>query len=175
MKTWSTIAAILLIAATASAQDPSADRAKRGQAPERREPSSRVQLVAEVYPSTSKTGEPIVLKLRLRNVSREVAGYAEISTEMDYEVFVFREDGSPTLRTPRGRHLAESERRADRRISRTLAPGEEASAELEITNIFDLAHAGTYFARVSHMITPKPQATVAEAALSNAVVFTITD
>jgi hypothetical protein len=175
MKTQSAIAAIVLIAAIAGAQDHGRNGAGQGQTLQRHEPSSRVQLAAEAHPPTSKAGEPITLGLHLKNVSSDVAEYAEISPEMDYEVVVLREDGSPVPRTPHGLHIAESERRADRRVSRRLAPDEVASETLEITSILDLTHRGRYFARVSHVITPIAQTAVVEVALSGPVAFTVTD
>jgi hypothetical protein len=175
MKAQSTNVAIVLVAALAGAQDHDTNSVGQGRQLQRHELSSRVQLVVEVHPSTSKTGEPVMLKLRLKNVSREVAEYAETSPEMDWDVVVLRENGSPAFRTPHGRRITESERRAYRRVSRSLAPGEEASETLDITNIFDLTRGGKYFARASHVITPILQTAVVEVALSSPVAFTITE
>jgi hypothetical protein len=113
--------------------------------------------------------------MRLKNTSSDVVEYVEISPEMDYDLAVFRQDGSPAPRTGYGRRLAESERWAGRRISRSLAPGEEATETVEITKLFDLAHPGKYYARVSHVITRIPQTPAVEVAFSNPVAFTITE
>jgi hypothetical protein len=174
MKTQSIIMAIALAASAAVAQDHGAKGVAHGPASAfRTEASSRVRLIAEAVPLSSAAGGPICLKLRLKNVSSAIAEYAENLPELDYNIVVFREDGAAVQRTAHGRELVEE--RWGRRISRSLAPGEEITDTVDITKIFDLTLKGKYFARVTHAISRVPQDAVFEVAVSNAVAFTITE
>src|SRR5579864_7052215 len=103
------VVALALVASVAVAQDQKANRVgQQHVVVPRRDVSSIVQLVADVVPLSSGPTGSINLRLRLKNVSSNLAEYSEMSPELDYDVAVFREDGTAVRRTLRGRELVES-------------------------------------------------------------------
>jgi hypothetical protein len=139
-------------------------------------PSQRLRLTAEVEPKSAKPGEPVSLKLVLKNVSSApVRVNDNLLAERTYELTTVYADGSEAPRTALGRRLLEE--RGGSSMLVILAPGEEIQSVLDITKLYDVRQPGTYYSRATRVVLPKTDAEIGqtvEKAFSNPVVFSVT-
>ncbi len=90
---------------------------------------------SEVVSQISKPGEPVRVKVTLKNVSNGPGGYGEElgDVERSYLLAVFREDGTAAPRVPPKAGIF-GERGSG--VRKTLDPGEEATDTLEVSKGF---------------------------------------
>lgn len=150
-----------------------------GQSRNSREPlptkvSPRFQLLAEVEPASGSAGSPILLTLRLRNVSSGRGYVLDTLDEQDYEIRVTDQAGKEVERTSYGRHLAEDERGGSAK-PREIEPGTEAIAKIDVSKIYALTKPGRYFARVTRVVAPDAPSKFVEKAVSNPIAFIVVE
>jgi len=152
--------------------------------------SARLELDASVEPASIKSGNPIFVKLRLRNVSGTRVSVVSTADDIDYELLVTDATGAEARRTSHGRALFQDEFEAFRSVGLELDPGQEIQVALDITRIYELKQPGTYYLQAArtHILpdasTPRPNAyshsnrdagkEPIEKAVSNKVQFTVT-
>ena len=144
-------------------------------------PSTRLQLAAEMDPTSVRLGAPINLKLRLKNVSSGVVRMANNYAEFDYELTVTDSSGKEPPRTEFGRKLLRGEVILLHSESLDLQPGQQVDASLGITQVYQLSQPGTCYARAVRraIFSPPPEPRsadgrlIVEKAFSNPVQFTI--
>ena len=116
--------------------------------------STRLQPSAVVEPIAAKVGQPILLKLQLKNVSSKVVTVGDSNFYTDYDLVVTDLSGKEPQKTKFG--LAIPEMPLLRSTTLDIAPGEEVQATLEITKIYDPQRPGTYYARATrHSVWPE--------------------
>lgn len=135
---------------------------------------TRVQLTVEAVPAIAKPGDPITLKLSLKNTSSKAVHYVECSPDdYKYTLMVFREGGREAPRTAPGLELLEQQRSCFRRLLVTLEPGEHKDVDIEVTKYFNFAQPGRYYVRARGLIDSEPEhPNKVEYAFSNVVVIT---
>ncbi len=150
--------------------------------------SARLQLTASVESATVALGAPVLIKLRLRDVSAASVTVAITSEDVDYELFVTDASGKEVDRTPLGKGMFQGVDES-RAITKHVDPGHEIETQIDVTRIYALKQPGTYYVQVLRgRIVPDPSvaqpyanshsnkdaAKVAiEKAVSNKVQFTI--
>jgi hypothetical protein len=173
MRNQEMIVAVALIAGVSMAQQ--SDRVADLQAPLWRQPlSAIVRLTAQTVSQTAKPGEPVRVRLTLKNVSSGPAGYGEElgNVERSYVLAVFREDGTAAPRVPPKEGVF-GERGSV--VRKTLDPGEEATDTLEVSKVFDLTRKGKYYVRVAKTVYRPSKAASREVAISDVVTFVIAE
>jgi hypothetical protein len=111
--------------------------------------STRLQLHAEVGPTSANRGVPIIMSLRLRNGSSGAVRIADTSWEYDYELVVTDASGKEPPRTELGRKLLAGDYVLLHSESVDLKSGQEIEASLDVTRIYQLIQPGTYYARAT--------------------------
>jgi hypothetical protein len=118
--------------------------------------STRLQLTASVESATVKMGAPVVIKLRLRNVSAESVTVVDTAGDVDNELFVTDASGKEMDRTPRGKFVFEGIRDSSASL-RHLDPGQEIETQIDVKWIYELKQPGTYYVQVlRNQIVPDP-------------------
>lgn len=132
--------------------------------------SPNARLTVEASPQNAKPGDPINLKLTLKNISSEPVRYVKETAEFEHEVAISREDGTSVPRLPIGNRII-----GGGAWKETLAPGEEVKDTLEISKIFELTRKGKYYVRVWRQVSMEKVDSPREAAMSGVVTFVITE
>jgi hypothetical protein len=140
-------------------------------------PSTRLQLVAQVDPASSKAGSQVFIRLSLKNISDHVARLQDSAPDTDYAIIVADTFGKEPPRTEWGKKLLSGELALLRNTTMDLEPGQEVAVTVEITRVYQLTLAGAYYARVTRggvwAETEEDQKKFIEQAFSNPVRFTI--
>ena len=150
--------------------------------------STRLQLVASVEPASAKAGTPVLISLRLKNVSAKQVAVPINAFEYDYELFVTDASGREPPRTPLGQRIFLGKYSLLKSDGTDLDPAQEIEASLDIAAIYQITQPGTYYVQAfrTHLLrdpadtAPRPVSSVVEAskiaiekAASNVVRFTI--
>ncbi len=118
--------------------------------------STRLQLTASVESATARLGTPVLIKLRLRNVSASSVTVVATANDVDYELFVTNAFGKEMDRTPLGKGIFQGVEQS-RASMRHLDPGQEIEAQIDVTRIYNLKQPGTYYVQVLRsQIVPDP-------------------
>jgi hypothetical protein len=122
-------------------------------------------------------GEPVVVTLTLKNVGKGSLVYGEASPQDDYARMVTVTDEIGAATVPKTRYGKSFQGAPVKRfVTRTLRPGQEVTAKLYVSRVFDMTVGGTYRITVQHPFAFKPGEALAYAeVVSNTVEVTITE
>jgi len=107
---------------------------------------SRVGLsfVASLAKGAVSRDEPITLKLTLTNNTKKEILVIESNPLADYKIDVRDQRGTPVPPTPEGRDLLFRSRWFGRRVSVTIAPGENKTDTFQVNKIYAMTDPGSY-------------------------------
>jgi hypothetical protein len=107
-------------------------------------PSEGFQLSARLDQEKLKLGEPVLLKLSLKNITRKDLNVVETSADQDYEIEVVDEHGTHAPLTEKGRRLTQYPRIYTKVVSVKVAAGQEQQVYINLNEIHDLNAKGIY-------------------------------
>jgi hypothetical protein len=112
--------------------------------------SKRLGIMAAVENGTADNS--LVLKWRLKNVSKEGVRLRDTNLLIDYVTEIVDEEGKPARLTPKGEKMLMSSRMLSHRSSVSLAPGEEMKKQIDIMELYDLRRGPVYAVTVERRI-----------------------
>lgn len=92
--------------------------------------------------------EPVVVAVRIKNVSDRILSFPESSPESDYGIEVKDDRGEQMPLTRYGKNVLRSGEE-HRRVVTKLDPGAEHQQKLLVNRIYDMSTSGTYFVQIS--------------------------
>jgi hypothetical protein len=107
-------------------------------------PSEGFKLSAKAANSVVKQGEPILLKLSLKNITQSDLYIVETTSDQDYEIEVVNERGEYMSPTKRGQLLKGNPTLFTKVIGVKVAPGQERQVNIEVDQLHDMSARGTY-------------------------------
>lgn len=112
--------------------------------------SKRLGIMAAV--ESERAGNSLVLKWRLKNVSKKEVRLRDTNLLIDYVIEILDEEGKPARLTPNGEKMLMASRMLSHRSSVSLAPGEEMRKQIDITELYDLRRGPVYALTVERRI-----------------------
>lgn len=109
----------------------------------RGEPSEGFNLSARIENKQFKLGEPIVLNLTIRNITKQVLYLTETNPYSDYQLIVKSERGERVRLTEFGQRSSNN-KEDFRVIGVKVKPGEERHDSIEATRLYNMTVPGTY-------------------------------
>jgi uncharacterized protein (DUF58 family) len=114
-------------------------------------PSEMIRLSARAYSENVRSGEPIVIKLTLRNRSSSTVYLADSYPERDYRFQVKNETGADVALTKKGERLIKyASIYKNTRIA--VAPGTTVRNTVIISDLYDMSKRGVYFIVVTREV-----------------------
>jgi hypothetical protein len=135
-------------------------------------PSEGFRLSAMLGQEKLKLGEPLLLKLSLKNITKKELYVVETTADQDYEIEVTDEHGTRGTLTGKGRRLMQGIKVFTKVISVKVAPGQEQQVDIKLDEIYNLSAKGTYSVTAKRMI-PKLDRNGSVEIVSNTVKVTI--
>jgi hypothetical protein len=135
-------------------------------------PSEGFQLSAKLDQEKLKVGEPVLLKLSLKNITKKDLVVVETSADQDYEIEVTNEHGTRAPLTEKGRRLTQGMRIYTKVISVKVASGQEQQVNINLNEIYDLNAKGVYSITAKRKV-PKLDRSGSVELVSNTVKVTI--
>ena len=132
--------------------------------------SEGFQLLAKVERVPTDSGDSLVLKLTMKNVTTETLRLIKTVPEKLYQVTVTNDRGEPLPLTEYGKRRREAVPGA--RIVLRVGPGEEVQQEIPLDKMYDLTGKGTYSLTVKRNVLKRQGEGFAEV-VSNTVKFTV--
>ena len=114
--------------------------------------SEGYQLSASVAKDRVAPGEPIVLKLVLRNTTPTTLYLTEVGVEKEYKVKVKDERGEDVPLTKHGKLLRNTELTYFMMAGLAVGPGQEREDSLRVSDLHDMGVGGTYSITVKRMV-----------------------
>jgi hypothetical protein len=115
------------------------------------EASEGFQLSAGIENKQFRIGEPIVLKLTIRNSTKQVLYLTETSPESDYKLLVKNEYGERVPLTEFGQRLLNNKEEF-RVIGVKVKSGEERKDSIEVSRLHEMTVPGTYSITASRTV-----------------------
>jgi uncharacterized membrane protein len=160
-----TITAIIFVGATIRTDGHKINKDSEG------EETEGFRLSACVENKQFKAGEPVALKLTIRNVTDQTLYLIETFPEREYKIVVKNEAGESVPLTAAGVRLANGD--DSRVIGVKLEPKEARQDSIEVTKFYEMATPGTYSITASRTVKNRRGRGWSEA-VSNIVKVTIT-
>jgi len=145
--------------------------------------STRVQFLATLNRESAKAGDPIELRLRVKNVSSKAVYMYDVYWMLDYTVVVTDASGEELPRTALGEQWRQEQREGFRGGSLHMVPPLQPDAEgeefiIDIAKYYQLTKPGRYLVRAvrNNLDTDSGErpTVAAVTAVSNTLAFTIT-
>jgi phage FluMu protein gp41 len=134
--------------------------------------SEGFQLSAMMDGIKLKRGEPILLKLTLKNVSQKELFVAESTAEKVYDIDVRDERGELVPLSEKGKRLYREPIMFDGVISVKVAPGQEQNVTIDLSKIYNVTATGIYSVTARRTVPKLDRSGTAEL-VSNTVKVTI--
>jgi hypothetical protein len=140
--------------------------------------STRLQLVTELDPPVTKSGEHVFAKVEIKNIYSRNVVMADSDPQLDFEVVLTDAAGKEPSLSEWGKKNAAGELFALKQSEIDLEPGQEVDARIEITKAYLPLQPGIYYARVTRLGVwtefAEDNKQVSEVAYSNPVQLIVT-
>lgn len=134
--------------------------------------SEGLQLSVQLEKVILRVREPIVLKLLIKNTTKEVLPLVVSSPDMDYQISIRDEKGQNVALTKYGEKLR---RNAGDHLARAVikvSPGQEVSHSLTVSEIYNMTAPGTYSITAKRTVFRRDGKGIAEL-MSNMIEVTV--
>jgi hypothetical protein len=116
------------------------------------EVSEGFQLSASLAKDQITSGEPVLLKLSIRNTSEKALYLEEIGAEKEYKIDIRRESGEPVRLAERGQQMMDNEGNDFMVVGVKIEPGHEQHDSIEISKLHEMTARGTYLITVRRKV-----------------------
>ncbi len=135
--------------------------------------SKNFKLIAQLKKDLFKPGEPIILKVILKNISKKTHTIVVSGPERDYDIIVKDNKGAIVPLTKYGKRLMDNKGEF-RAIGKKIKSQKEIQINLLINRIYDMTISGTYSIKVERFVLEQNRKKFAKV-ISNTVKIKVAD